>query len=519
MNAPYKYCILIGNIMIMKKTHVNTIFRKGRKLFLGVVFFTLLFSCIKDEPQLWVPKDINLQITEYLELNEEFYSEFMELIRRADFDHLLSARGPYTLFLPTNDAMQNYYTFKGINSIDDLSLDDMDKLVRTHLFTFLIQSSSIGLGSISDTNALGDFISSEFIGTDIVIGKYSKIIKRDIVNANGYIHVLDRAIDPVIKNVYDVISEKPEYSIFTEGLIRAGLDDDLQKILTEYGNMMVRVWYTILAVPDDVYNSQSIFSIDDLISRYDDGNGVLTDNTNGFYKYMEYHCLEGVYYLSSFEPGLYPIISRENYINLKIDSTYKINYNPADSSFVRFIFEDANVSAKNGVLHKISGLLPAQEVALAPIVFQVTDFPDLRANDCYHNYIKNFMDGQNSFAKIKWQGDYLQYYYKTSEAYRDHDCLSMSQGFWWLEITVPKVPKGNYNVSGYFKVGENRADMITYIDGTKMDIIVKTRASSKSFETIEIGDVEWTETSEHTFKFVTLVPGIVYLDRLIYTPK
>ena len=31
-------------------------------------------------------------------------------------------------------------------------------------------------------------------------------------------------------------------------------------------------------------------------------------------------------------------------------------------------------------------------------------------------------------------------------------------------------------------------------------------------------ETEWTETTEHKIKFVTLVPGIVYVDRFIFDP-
>ena len=40
------------------------------------------------------------------------------------------------------------------------------------------------------------------------------------------------------------------------------------------------------------------------------------------------------------------------------------------------------------------------------------DFPDIRNRDCYRKEIRNFTDGKNEFAKIKWEADYFQYYYK-----------------------------------------------------------------------------------------------------------
>ncbi len=483
---------------------------------LGVMLITMT-NCIHEDAQIWEPDDISLQIAEYIELNSDNFSEFNEMILRTEFVHLLKARGPYTLFLPTNEAMQSYYTEKGYSGVDAISLEEMEKLVRTHLFAYLIPTQSIGLGALPDTNALGDFIATEFDGSDIVIAKRATIIKRDILNANGYIHVLDQVIDPVVNTVFQILETDPEYSIFTEGLRRTGLSKILSLVTAPYGRTEVRVWYTLLAVSNDVYAASSINTVDDLIAKYDDALGPINNPENGFFKYMEYHCLEGIYYLSAMATGVYPVISRENQVNITVDTAYKINYDPTDSTFISFIPLSANVSSKNGVIHAINDLMPAEIPFPQQIVLQTTHFPDLKAEDCYLNYIKNFMDG-DYFAKIKWQGDYMQYYYKSGQNYLQNDCISMSQGFWWLEITMPKMPKGKYAISAYFKVGENRANMICYIDDVKTDLIVETRADSKSYMTIPIAEVDWAETREHKFKFVTLVPGILYLDRFIFDP-
>ncbi len=494
------------------------VFKRTFLLFMGIELMVIFSGCMEDEPQVWAPKNNELQIGEYIELNDDLFSEFSELVERTGFIHLLMARGPYTLFLPTNEAMLNYYSFKGLNSIDELSIEEMEKLVRTHLFGYLLPTEAIRLGSLPDTNALGDFISSEFLGSDIIIDKYSKIIKRDILNANGYVHIIDKTIDPITRNIFEVISEDQSYSIFTEGLAASGLDESLQAISIRFGNMMARIWFTIFAVPNDVFNEHSIYNVDDLIARYDDSNGAITDPENGFFKYMEYHCLEGTYYLSAIVEGAYPTISRENQVYIRVDTAYKINYLAEDSSYTNFIIEQANISAKNGVIHPVDDLLPAIEPIPVPIIFQVTDYPDVRSQDCYKKYIKNFMDGKNSFAKIKWQGDYLQYYYKESQKYIDHDQLKMSQGFWWLEITVPKIPKGKYKLSVYTKTGSNRGNMITYVDGVKNDLILECRSQSGSYETLEIGEVDWESTSEHTIKFTTIVPGQINLDYFLFEP-
>lgn len=487
------------------------------KFKLMLVFLAVPLTMCDEEVEEWTPEVNELQITEYLESNLDNYSEFYAALKRAKLNHLLNARGPYTLFLPDNEAMIAYYKEKGGSSLDDFNDDFVTRLVRNHLLAIEILTSDIQLGSLLDTNAIGDYLVSEFRGSDIIINKHSTITDRDILAANGVIHVIDKAIDPVIKSVYEILTEDPGYTIFNKGIEMTGLKDTLNKITIPYGMREARCRYSILAVPDTVYAQEGINSIDDLIATFDDGNGGYTSMENGFYKYMVYHCIEGTFYLSDFESSIYYVISRENYINMTVGNEFKINENTLTEEYTGFSYDQSNIPCKNGVIHCIDGILPDVQPVLKPYLFQVTDFPDLKSQDCYLTEIRNFTDGENGFANIKWNGDYMQYYYKGDQSYMDHDCLSMVDGYWWLEIRLPKISKGKYLISGNFKKGPNRANVVPYIDGEKIDVIVELNGSY-GYEVIPITEVEWTETEEHTFRFSTIYPGIIYWDYLLFTP-
>ena len=56
-----------------------------------------------------------------------------------------------------------------------------------------------------------------------------------------------------------------------------------------------------MAVPDTLYQQNGINSIEDLINTYTDEPDSITQLQNDFYRYMEYHCLGGTYYLSQLE--------------------------------------------------------------------------------------------------------------------------------------------------------------------------------------------------------------------------
>ncbi|MCF8358408.1 MAG: fasciclin domain-containing protein [Prolixibacteraceae bacterium] len=483
----------------------------------GIVFVTC-----KDEPEMWAKDQEMLQIMEYIEADSaNKFSDFLEITKKVDMDGILSTRGPFTLFLADNDAFQTYYESKGKSSYNDFSDDELMQIIRNHVVAAEISTNNFGNGCLSEKNALGDYLVSEFSGIDIIINKKSTIINRDIEVANGIIHQVDKVIDPVTDGTYTTIKALDEFSIFSKALELAGLKDTLDTNEIPYGVTTARVRYTILAVPDSIFNQNGIFSAEDLVARYDDGNGNIDETDNGFYEYMVYHCLEKTYYMTDIMPGIYWVISRNNYVNFDVGNYFEINPDEEDSIVTTFIDRYSNIPTKNGVIHAIDQLLPVQPPVEREFIFDTTTFPELEETDFYgvDGSVRNFYDGENGFAKIKWKGDYMQYWCKyQGTGFVNEDCLTMPEGYWTLEITMPRVTRGNYEVYGYFKKGGNRANVIFYFDGVKVDNVI---VLNDAFETAEIYicDVNWTTTQEHVVKVKTVYPGIIMWDRLTFKPK
>ncbi len=470
-----------------------------------------LFGCNED-PVLWRKSSAQMVITEYISSNEQF-SEFGNLIEAADLTGLLSVRGPFTLLLPSNEVMDEFYAQKGVTSYLDLDPAYVKSIVYNHLITSGVQTSDVQLGAISDTNALGDYLTSEFLGSDIIINKQSKIIKRDIPASNGYIHLIDKVIEPVTISVYDLIASNPSYSLFAKGLELTGLKDTLSMISFPYGTKMARNRFTLLAVPDTIFNRYGITSIEAMIDSFTNDPGSLTSLNNGFYRFMEYHCLGGAYYLNTLSNKLYPTLSNDNNISVLIDSAYKINFDKSENTFTSFLVDESNYPAKNGTVHTLNDILPVTLPAPSTITFETTDYFDMRQGDYFGKYYARWSDGQNTFAKIKWEGDYLLYYFKDHDTGKllNDDCLSMS-GWWWCQITTPKIMKGKYSLSGNLWSGQTT--YAVYVDGVKTAII----KTSDPAETTSWGEFLWTETEEHTIKIVTLSSGLLFWDTVIFKP-
>ena len=178
-----------------------------KRIILNVLILLLantFYMCEEEQPVLRKSKSDRQVITQYIldDRNADMYSEFGEVLMFSGLNNFLAVRGPFTLFLPTNDAMNEYYQENNVGSYSDLDAQTLRKLILNHLVAQYITSNEIGLGTLRDTNALGDYIATEFLGSDIIINKKATIIDRDIYTANGVIHAINKVLTPFEDDVY-----------------------------------------------------------------------------------------------------------------------------------------------------------------------------------------------------------------------------------------------------------------------------------------------------------------------------
>lgn len=492
-------------------------FGRHKIIVLFSIFTCLLFTYCKLEPQLWKLTPDKQGIGDYVEYYPEQFSEFSKLADLTKLKALLNVRGPYTVFLPTNEAMFTYYREKNVNSLEDFPEASLQKLIRNHIVCTIQNYYAIGLGALRDTNALGDYLETEFKDADTYLNKTAKIIKKNIKVNNGMIHIIDSVLDPVTKDIYTLLSEDPAYRIFSEGLRLTGIKDTLEIVSFPYMKQNVRNRFTLLAVPDTIYQRFGIHSVQELIAWCGASPDSLTSKSNSFYRYIDYHCLIGTHYLNYLR-GLtnYPTFSGENFISMTTTDDYKLNLDTVTGIYTGFIVPACNIPAKNGVIHTVNGLLPVFHPKPREFYFETTDYPDLKHGDYYGKYYMKWSDGQNSFAKIKFQGEYLQYYfnyYSVRGSLWNGDCLSMA-GMWWIELTTPKIVKGRYRIrSGIFSGSPDFPRFEVYIDGVKVNEIDARLSSQMIF-----GEVNWTKSGEHKIKLVCTVEGRLFWDLIIFTP-
>lgn len=164
---------------------------------------------------------------------------------QSNFSDLLSARGNYTVFAPTDDAIQHY-----LDSINNTTNYDITQTVDS-VAEFIVRNSIIDNGEntayLTTTFSIGalgypnmnnryiqiDYGNSEDGRTVIYVNGKSKIVTSDEEVSNGVVHSIDNIIDMSASSLPDLISQTENLRIFSMMLELTGWADSLVAYIDE----------------------------------------------------------------------------------------------------------------------------------------------------------------------------------------------------------------------------------------------------------------------------------------------
>lgn len=169
--------------------------------------------------------------------NRPQYSDFAYILRQAGLWDLMTAYGHYTLFLPTNDAVNKYLTKIGKATVEDLSKEDCDTLARMHLVNNMYSTTDLYLSMVPSDNMLGQPIQvSDTVDADRnptkLLNRESFIIynERDDSVQNGIVQPVTAVLENANTQLGGILEQNPRVSMFYEVLRATGLVDSLAKV-------------------------------------------------------------------------------------------------------------------------------------------------------------------------------------------------------------------------------------------------------------------------------------------------
>jgi uncharacterized surface protein with fasciclin (FAS1) repeats len=348
------------------RKHVSVFF-----LLQWIILSAVVTSCNTERIETdWFDEDA-FTIGQYLEKNKVEYSRSYQLLQEAKLLIPLSGYNPYgdgySLFLPTNQAIDNYIQ----QSPDYASFEEM--IQDTGYINFLARYHTVKRGLHTDEFPDGVLLDSTLTGNRLVIGYFANadqsgiqvnnmapIVQSNLKMTNGYIHVIADVLQNTEVSGYDWLQQQEEYSILAQAMELSGVKKGLW-------------WkkYTILAEHDSVYHRNGIYSVQDLIDRISSGSS-LNSELNPFYQFAAFHMVGGEYYLNELKWGSKQYVTRVKNEPLNINVAMDIRINPGvdiyqtvfsdtgDTVTIDYVFpiwENSNQISTTGPIHSISELL------------------------------------------------------------------------------------------------------------------------------------------------------------------
>lgn len=331
-------------------------------------------------------------ISTYLSTKENF-SEWVKVLKYSDmFNALNQADQDFTAFVPNNEAVLAFYQKMGVTSVEDLGKDYAKSMV---LYSTVLDTISINdfVNLKYTTNITGDKLSVQIDSTvagEAILDGNARVLEMCISVSNGVIYVLGDVMKPLVETVYDRLAENSAYSILTQAMQETGWADQLNiladTVVTAGTQQITKRFYTVLAVSDATFAKDTILSLQDLKTKLK-AVGNPANDSNALYQYVAYHILGSNYKVADLAKFTAPDTTvlwntkaENKVLLLTLDSLSEEKYflNTLDKK-VSFVMDQSDNLAKNGYVHEINGYLPIWEPVQATVVWDLTDYAQVRS--------------------------------------------------------------------------------------------------------------------------------------------
>ena len=200
------------------------------------LLFISMYSCSKDdnEPQMVIQKTIFEHVASSMN-----YSYLLYALQKTDLDDILNGEGNYTLYAPNNRAFIGFLMRRGYNTLDEVPIEALKKLLLNHVMAGQIRYRDFKSGYYptaagSDVNDRPLSIYINQVNMRVTLNGSSRIVQGNINASNGVIHAVN-AVIPIPSLVTFVLADPNLYNL-SLALTRDDLTEDFPTILnTEYG--------------------------------------------------------------------------------------------------------------------------------------------------------------------------------------------------------------------------------------------------------------------------------------------
>lgn len=177
-----------------------------KKLFVGLMTL-VLFSCSNpwDDRENNGDSNLSVNLSEAISDNSDL-TQFGQLLVQTGYDKILAASKTYTVFVPTNEAMEE------VNSTILNDEEALKQFVANHIA--LTAYSSIRTSDVRIKMLSGKYL--DFTGTTSIDD--ATIITADQYAANGVYHIIDKVLTPKL-NIWEYVNSQAGNSAMSDYLL------------------------------------------------------------------------------------------------------------------------------------------------------------------------------------------------------------------------------------------------------------------------------------------------------------
>lgn len=509
-----------------------------------VAIFSMAFSC---EPEPVITADFedaeSMSIYNYIEENDSLYGHFKKIMDTTGVGMIISAYNPYgagyTLFLPTNQAIEEFIAGSNTYSSFDQLLGDTEyarTLAKYHVVNLGIDANDFPFGALPAYTLTEDLLTVNFVlGEDSAyynINNQAPVISTNHELSNGFIHVISKVLTPITYSSYDWIAANPDYSIFTEAAEITGLDAVLDLNLKEDSSATA---ITLLVEPDTVFNKKGIYTLQDLIDTVDVADTDYTNPSNKLYQFVGYHILAANAFLDDFlDVGTnfttysnFPVNINGRGVDIVINKgkqifdTIIVDPDTTIIDYIGFNYDASNVITQSGALHIIDRVMMLQKPSRATVTFEFYEeplFSEFRKEPGEYT-----VDNPDALRVITWTGPELVFVESADEEHRawGQDYLLLDGDF-SISYQLPKIVQGSYTAHiRAHAYNELNALIEVFIDGKKIGGLVDLStggSESWPYTDIELGTIDFNNYEAHLVEIRSLIPGRFEWDYVRFEP-
>ena len=174
---------------------------------------------------------------------------------RANLVSALNGEGPFTVLAPTNDAFAAFLSANNFNSLEDVPVDILTKVLLNHVISGSLISTDLSTGYANTlaTSAASQTPLSIYVDTSngVRFNGVSSVSAADILAVNGVIHKVDAVIG--LPNIVTFATADPNFSTLVSALTRSDLTTDFVGVLST-DSATAPAPFTVFAPINDAFN-------------------------------------------------------------------------------------------------------------------------------------------------------------------------------------------------------------------------------------------------------------------------